>query len=77
MKLVILVSFLLFLPMFSSGLVENSHLENAHNEVVTNGGRIDLEMDYDKPHSRPPKSSDQPPRAPPRRAYSKDKTKQN
>ncbi|XP_024007157.1 uncharacterized protein LOC112083415 [Eutrema salsugineum] len=56
MKLVILVSFLLFLPMFSSGLVENSHLDNAHykvEEVVTDEGRIDLEMDYVKPHPRP------------------------
>ncbi|KAG7551743.1 hypothetical protein ISN45_Aa06g023890 [Arabidopsis thaliana x Arabidopsis arenosa] len=61
MKLVILVSFLLVLPMFSSGIVENLHLHNVNRkvkEVVMNGRRIDLEMDYDGPHVRPPKPSD-------------------
>nr|VDC58687.1 unnamed protein product [Brassica rapa] len=60
MKLVIL-SFLLLLPMFSSGLVETSHLGDSHYEVVTNKGRVDLEMDYEDPHPRPPRSSDPPP----------------
>lgn len=61
MKLVILVSFLLFLPTFSSGLVETSNLDDIHYEVVTNKGRVDLEMDYENPHPRPPKMADPPP----------------
>ncbi|KAL0718224.1 hypothetical protein Bca4012_067546 [Brassica carinata] len=61
MKMVILVSFLLFLPMFSSGLLETSHLDDIHCEVVTIKGRVDLEMDYANPHPRPPKMSDPPP----------------
>ncbi|CAF1716317.1 hypothetical protein YC2023_113518 [Brassica napus] len=61
MKLVILVSFLLLLPIFPSGLVETSHLDDIHYEVVTNKGRADLEMDYENPHPSPPKMSDPPP----------------
>ncbi|KAG7610253.1 hypothetical protein ISN44_As05g022750 [Arabidopsis suecica] len=61
MKLVILVSFLLVLPMFSSGIVETLHHDNINRkvkEMVMNGRRIDLEMDYAGPHLRPPKPSD-------------------
>ncbi|CAL9231404.1 unnamed protein product [Arabidopsis halleri] len=57
MKLVILVSFLLVLPMFSSGIVETLHLDNVNRkvkELVMSGRRIDLEMDYTGPHPRPP-----------------------
>ncbi|KAF8082516.1 hypothetical protein N665_0822s0028 [Sinapis alba] len=70
MKLVILVSFLLLLPMFSSGLVETSHLDDSHYEVMTNKGRVDLEVDYENPHPRPPKMADPPPNP----AYSNKKT---
>ncbi|XP_010493577.1 PREDICTED: uncharacterized protein LOC104770821 [Camelina sativa] len=59
MKLVmILVAFLLVPPMFSSGIVETSYLNNVNDEVkeemVMNRRRVDLEMDYTGPHPRPP-----------------------
>ncbi|KAL0856297.1 hypothetical protein Bca101_061450 [Brassica carinata] len=43
------------------GLLETSHLDDIHCEVVTIKGRVDLEMDYANPHPRPPKMSDPPP----------------
>ncbi|XP_010454737.1 PREDICTED: uncharacterized protein LOC104736451 [Camelina sativa] len=65
MKLVILLSFLLVLTMFSSG-IETSHLDNVHHKikekVVMNARRIDLETDYSGPHLRPPVPS-RPPKA--------------
>ncbi|XP_010421257.1 PREDICTED: uncharacterized protein LOC104706742 [Camelina sativa] len=66
MKLVILVSFLLLLPMFSSGVVDTLLLDNVNHEkmvkkeVVMNGKRIDLEIDYAGPHLRPSDPSDPP-----------------
>ncbi|EOA22118.1 hypothetical protein CARUB_v10002676mg [Capsella rubella] len=59
MKLVILVSFLLVLPMFSSGLVETLQLDNVKHEVM-NGKRIDLELDYTDPRLSPSVPSDDP-----------------